>query len=228
MLLKEIKLRANDLPGLQHFYKDVLELPTTHGNGTITIIAGKSLLIFEEAAPETNPFYHFAFNIPSNKFDEALEWMKQKVELLWLEDYNGHIADFVNWHAKSFYFLDPAGNILELIARCDLRDDIQQSFSSAHIRNISEIGIVFPVDRFQTEVDKLMQQFPVLYFNKQPPLRHFKAIGDDEGLFIVVPENRIWFSTKNKESKIFPVDVQFIHNNKTYQLNAGHFISIKN
>ena len=97
---------------------------------SIVATAGKSKLIFEETDIDVNPYYHFAFNIPSNKFEEAFEWMKQKVELLWLEDYKSYIADFVNWHAKSFYFLDPAGNILELIARFDLNDTVEEKFSS--------------------------------------------------------------------------------------------------
>ena len=100
-----------------------MELTTVYSNReSITVTAGKSSLIFEEADAGVNPFYHFAFNIPSNKFEEAFEWMRQKVELLWLDDYKGYVADFVNWHAKSFYFVDPAGNILELISRFDLND----------------------------------------------------------------------------------------------------------
>ena len=35
-----------------------------------------------------------------------------KVPLIWINDYNSEIADFVNWHAKSIYFFDPAGNIV--------------------------------------------------------------------------------------------------------------------
>ena len=112
---------------------------------SITITVGETKLIFEEAAENENPFYHFAFNIPSNKFEQAYEWMKQKVELLWLKDYNGYIADFVNWHAQSFYFKDPAGNILEMIARFDLNDTVEEDFSSMQIRNVSEMGIVFPL-----------------------------------------------------------------------------------
>ena len=91
------------------------------GSG-ITITAGETKLIFEEAQADQNPFYHFAFNIPSNKFEEAYEWAKDKVKLLWLKDYDSFIADFKNWHAKSFYFKDPAGNILEMISRFDLND----------------------------------------------------------------------------------------------------------
>lgn len=219
MLLKEIRLQTNNLSALYNFYKEVLELDTFYsGEKSITVTAGKSGLIFEEANADINPFYHFAFNIPSNKFEEAFEWMKQKVDLLWLDDYKGYIADFVNWHAKSFYFLDPAGNILELIARFDLNDNIDEKFSSNLIRNISEIGLVFPQNSFQHEVDKILTQYHLPYFDKQPPLPQFKAVGDDEGLFVIVPENRVWFSTKNKTSQIFPMHILFIGDDKLNEL----------
>jgi hypothetical protein len=219
MLLKEIQLQTNHLSALHHFYKDVLELNTVYSNKkSIAITAGKSKLIFEKAKGHTNPFYHFAFNIPSNKFEEAFEWMKQKVELLWLDYYKSYIADFVNWHAKSFYFLDPAGNILELISRFALNDILEETFSSAHIRNISEIGLVLSAETFQKDVEQLLLQYPLPYFDKQPPLPQFKAIGNDEGLFIIVPENRIWFSTKNMKSRCFTMEIIFVQKDNLYQL----------
>ena len=219
MILKELRLRTNHLSILYNFYKEVLELPTVYSNEkSITILAGTSKLIFEETSDIDNPFYHFAFNIPSNKFEEAFQWMKKRVELLWLDDYKSDIADFVNWKAKSFYFIDPAGNILELIARFVLKDAVDEKYSPAQIRNVSEIGLVFPIESFQKDVDNFRKLFPIPYFDKQLPLQHFKAIGNDEGLFIVVPENRIWFSTKNKRSQIFPMQISFMENNKLYEL----------
>src|SRR5882757_5131025 len=148
MLLQQIKLQTNHLSALYSFYNDTLELPVKLNANTISITAGKSELIFEGTTKTKNPFYHFAFNIPSNKLDEAFFWMQKKLEILWLDEYNGYIADFKGWHAKSFYFLDPAGNIGELIARFDLEDIARENFSSTQFRNISEIGLVFPDTTF--------------------------------------------------------------------------------
>jgi catechol 2,3-dioxygenase-like lactoylglutathione lyase family enzyme len=221
MLLKEIQLQTNHLSALYHFYKDVLELNTVYSNKkSISIAAGKSFLIFEETTAGINPFYHFAFNIPSNKFEEAFEWIKQKVELLWLDDYKSYIADFVNWHAKSFYFLDPAGNILELIARFDLNDIVDETFSSVHVRNVSEIGLVFPVKSFDSDVNKLLEQYQLSHFDKQPPMPHFRAVGDDEGLFVIVPEDSIWFSTKNTVAKLFAVEINFLQHDVSLELKV--------
>ncbi len=112
MLLKEIRLQTKHLSALYNFYNDVLELPVKYlGEKNISIIAGQSQLIFEVTDDDLNPFYHFAFNIPSNKFEESIQWLQSRVKLLWLNDYKSYVADFVNWHARSVYFLDPAGNI---------------------------------------------------------------------------------------------------------------------
>jgi hypothetical protein len=222
MLLKEIRLQANNVHALYNFYKDVLELPVDYFKGkSISVTAGKSQLIFEETNGIENPFYHFAFNITSNKFEEAFEWMKRKVALLWLDDYKSYIADFTNWNAKSFYFLDTAGNILEMIARFDLNDNAVEKFSSSQIRNVSEIGLVLPEESFDNEVNEFMQRFSLSYFNKQPPKPGFRAIGNDEGLFITVPENRTWYPLKDKPSRILPLYVTFMEDEKMNRFHSN-------
>lgn len=198
MLIKELRLQSINILSLFSFYKENLKLPVFRSGNGITVTAGETKLIFEEAPKDSNPFYHFAFNIPSNKFQEAFEWLKPTVDFLWLNDYNGYIADFKNWHAKSFYFKDPAGNILEIISRFDLNDNVDKPFSATQIRNVSEIGIVFPEKSFDADVKAMMKEYALDHFDKQPPLDHFRALGDDEGLFIVVPENRVWFATEDK------------------------------
>src|SRR5205085_700566 len=105
---------------------------------------------------------------------------------VWISQYNSDIADFVNWHAKSVYFCDPAGNILELIARLDLNNEVDDPFSSLQFLSISEVGMVFGDDKLNKKTEALMQQYDLPYFDKQPPLPQFKALGDDEGLFIIV------------------------------------------
>ncbi len=218
MLLKEIRLQTKHLSALYHFYKDVLHLKVSQSNTeTIAIVAGQTTLIFEATDDTANPFYHFAFNIPANKIEEALQWLQGKVELLWMEEYKSYIANFTNWHARSLYFIDPAGNILELIARFDLNDNASDPFSAEQIRNISEIGLVFNNREFDEHVNKLLYNFQLQYFSKQPPMKHFRATGDDEGLFIVVPQHRNWFPA-NTPCGIFSLSVKFKNNNREHHL----------
>lgn len=117
MQFKEITLQTKNIADLYVFYKNTLQLNVIKPNEkTISVETGTTKLIFEQTNNAQKPFYHFAFNIPSNKIEEALKWLKSKVELLWIEDYENCIAEFTNWNARSIYFLDPGGNIVELIA----------------------------------------------------------------------------------------------------------------
>lgn len=215
MLFQEIRLQTRKLSPLYHFYKDILELFLSEPNDShFTIHTRDTRLIFEEAKNNlAEPFYHFAFNIPSNKVQQAYDWLKERTDLLWIEDYKSHIADFKNWNAKSVYFLDPAGNVAEFIARADLNDVVDEPFSSSHVRSVSEIGLVFPEQRFKQSFEKLMKDHQLTYFAKQPPLESFCAIGDDEGLFIIVPENRSWYPCKDKPAGIFPMQISFSDQN---------------
>jgi hypothetical protein len=218
MEIKKVILQTSALKDLTAFYKELMLLPTEHKDGnTINIRVGQSTLVFKQAVG-ADPFYHFAINIPANKIEEAKAWLLDRVELIWMEDYKSDIADFVNWHAMSVYFYDPAGNIVELIARFDLNNKTSEAFSSTQFLSVSEMGLVFKGDELNNSTDNLLHQYQLSYFDKQPPMPHFKAVGDDEGLFIVVPENRNWYPT-TKPCGIFPMEVQFENAGKVYEVN---------
>src|SRR5947207_4232176 len=139
MRIKKLFLQTSYLKTLEEFYSSILELPSeTIDKKEIVVKIGISDLIFTETK-EAEPFYHFAINIPSNKIEEAKTWLGNKVKLLWMEDYENDIADFVNWHAKSVYFYDPAGNIVELIARFDLDNNVSETFSSRQFLSVNEV-----------------------------------------------------------------------------------------
>ncbi|HLG41379.1 MAG TPA: hypothetical protein VI461_16995, partial [Chitinophagaceae bacterium] len=207
MQIRQLISETSKLEALKHFYENILGLSTESLTGReIKIKIGSTELVFRQAKA-ADPFYHFAINIPANKIEEAKTWLKGKAELIWIDQYKSDIADFTSWHAKSVYFYDPAGNILELIARFDLDNKTNESFSSAQFLSVSEIGLVFKEDELDKRTEALLQQYHLSYFDKQPPLPQFKAVGDDEGLFIIVPENRNWFPT-SKPSGVFSMQVE--------------------
>jgi len=208
MLVKKLVVQTAYLRTLAEFYSSILELQVHEiSEKEIQTNIGSTALVFSETK-ETEPFYHFAINVPANKIEEARTWLNNKVKLLWMNDYKSDIADFVNWRAKSAYFYDPAGNILELIARFDLDNETTKVFSSKQFLSISEVGLVLNQETFESTTNRLLQDYSLSYFAKQPPLPQFRAIGDDHGLFIVVPEHRNWYPT-NKPARIFPMSVQF-------------------
>lgn len=218
MLITEIILQANHLASLKNFYKEVMDLPVSFSDQkTLRVLSGNSVLIFEKNEEIKDPFYHIAFDIPSNKFEKAFEWFKPRVSFLWVYDYKSYIADFTNWNARSFYFYDPSGNILEMIARFDLDDKITKDFTGASVCNISELGIVFSAHHFEHEVASFMKKYSLAFFEKQPPSPNFKVAGDDGGLFIMVPEGRDWAPGTGKKSAIFPISVSFETQNGQFQ-----------
>lgn len=217
MKIKKLVLQTAYLKTLQEFYSSILELPVQSlDENKIAIRIGDSDLIFTETTIK-EPFYHFAINIPANKIEEAKVWLSNKVKLLWIEDYKSDIADFVNWHAKSVYFYDPAGNILELIARFELDNIASEPFSSRQLLSINEVGLVFTDENFEEEVTSLGNSHSLSYFDKQPPLPKFRAMGDDQGLFVIVPEHRNWYPTDNP-SEIFPMSVEFENGGRNFSL----------
>lgn len=208
MQIKELTLYTDNIPAVKDFYGNICSLKVnSDSKNYIEFQAGETVLIFKEDKT-IHPHYHFAFNIPSNKIGEAKEWIKGKAELLPISD-NNYIADFVNWNAKSIYFFDPVGNIVEFISRFDLQIDIEEKFDSSHILNISEMGIV--TNDVTAFTNKLKNKYKVFDFIKSINSDTFSAMGDDKGLFIVVIENRNWYPTKVLSQK-FPFEVKFVNN----------------
>ncbi|MDP4263366.1 MAG: glyoxalase [Bacteroidota bacterium] len=219
MRIKKLIVQTSALKDLTDFYIRLMELPASlSAEKELAIKIGSTELVFQQATA-AGPFYHFAINIPANKIEDARTWIRNRVDLVWIEQYQSDIADFVNWHARSVYFYDPAGNILELIARFDLDTKTSNPFSSGEFLSISEAGLVFPENELEKRTGNLLHQYPLSYFDKQPPLPQFKALGDDEGLLIIVPEGRNWFPT-TRPAGIFPMKILFENGDKKYELKV--------
>jgi len=138
----------------------------------------------------------------------AFRQMSNKVDLLPISE-SSKLADFVNWNAKSFYFYDNNGNILEFIGRNDLPDGDKISFDSSFILSVSEIGL--PVENVKDECEKLIKENRLGYFVKQPPSDTFSVIGQDTGLLIIVPVGRNWYPTTNHRAEAFKIKVVIVN-----------------
>lgn len=193
MKIHEIHLSVPSLSAMQAFYQGVLDLDFQAGAGdSLVFQTGLSQLHFTESATAAGG-YHFAFNIPANQIVAAQAYLTRRgVRILRQPD--GHeIVQFPNWHAQSVYFFDPAGNIVECIARRDLDNDNDRPFGPAAWLAVSEIGIVTS-DVWQWRAEAL-RLYGIGDFDKQPASPGFSALGSDHGLFIVVPTGRQWFMT---------------------------------
>ncbi|MFC0771931.1 VOC family protein [Terrimonas alba] len=200
MNIFEVQLQTANLEETKQFYHSRLGMDLmSSNNNELKISAGLSTLIFTKAN-KNHPFYHFAFNIPPHKFEEAFEWARTTVSLLPVTSGNP-VADFRSWNAKAFYFFDNNNNIVEFIARFDLSHRSDKTFDGSSVVSISEIGLVG--DSAKTYSEQLMTDYGLSYFSRQAPADDFVALGDDNGLFIVVNDQRNWYPTQKKSEKHF-------------------------
>jgi catechol-2,3-dioxygenase len=121
---------------------------------------------------------HFAVNVPPNRFEEAVAWARGQADLI-QDD-----VPFESWRARAAYYFDPAGNLVELIAR-------ERAPGDELLIEVSEVGL--PVADVGAAVDFLEAELSLPHFSGDR--ESFSAVGDDHGLFILVPVGRAWLFT---------------------------------
>jgi len=167
------------LPDLERFYDGMT------GETTLRFRAG-----------EGEPFYHFALLVPGDRFDAAHAWAQERFELL------GGVFDFENWDARAVYFLDPAGNIVELIAHRGLEENGREGeFGAGEIVGFSELGLVGNrADRLRT------LDLPLWSGTIDDPDR-LAFVGEKGRTLILVEEGRGWLPT-GRPAEIHPVEFE--------------------
>jgi catechol 2,3-dioxygenase-like lactoylglutathione lyase family enzyme len=118
--IKETCLYIHNLEQAKSFYHDVLELPIIAYVEAKHIFfrAGSSVLLCfnpSDSRHKTSPpahyaegKQHFAFEVRTEDFEDSKAWLEAK---------GIRITDTVTWKsgAKSYYFEDPEGNVLEIL-----------------------------------------------------------------------------------------------------------------
>ncbi len=212
MNLNNIEILTKELKATKDFYENVLNLPVTEWDSkSISIKIGSSTLKFKESLKNEKSIYHLAFNIPENKLSEVIKWCGNRIELIKKED-AVLIAEFETWNANAIYFYDNNDNLLEFIARKDLNNSQTETFSSKQILNISEIGIV--TDNPLEFGNQLLQNYGLTLFEKNQNSEIFTAVGDDNGLLIIVKTNRNWYPTETPVKSNW-TKIELSHKNKS-------------
>jgi catechol 2,3-dioxygenase-like lactoylglutathione lyase family enzyme len=216
MKIVALELLTANLEETAAFYHKKMGLAVLSTNkSTVSFAAGSTKLTFKYSK-NTQAAYHFAFDIPNNKLFEAFDYMGKEVEILDVITQE-KIADFYNWDAKSFYFYDNNGNVVEFIARYCLNNESDAAFDGTSIVSISEIGFVAKdVSVFSEE---LFAKYTLSVFLKQPKLDKFIVLGTDTGLFILSAENRNWYPTE-KKCQSFRTKVVFEHNGIIHEMEV--------
>ena len=179
-------------PGLPAFYRDVLGLPLDGD----AIRTGETLLRFE---PEDGgAFYHFALLVPGDRFDAALAWAREQVELL------GDVFDFDPWDGRAVYFHDPAGNIVELIAHQALEQNGRSGdFGADELVGISELGIVGHPPELLRSLEAVGLE---LWDGSVDGKNRLAFVGEQGRTLILSPPGRGWMPT-GRPAEPHPVEV---------------------
>ncbi len=216
MNIISIELATNDLQAQRDFYSNLLELPVELSSERLKVQAGKTTLVFTQADFGFDGAYHFAFNIPENQIQAAKEWLSKKIDLLYDEN-RLDVFDFSNWNAHSLYFKDAAGNILEFIARHDLKNSAEGDFDGSQILSVSEIGL--PSEDVIAFAKQLCERMNLSVFHGEPSAT-FTPVGDDHGLFILPSVNRIWYPNTGVPARLLPIKMKVESNGREFEIRG--------
>jgi catechol 2,3-dioxygenase-like lactoylglutathione lyase family enzyme len=195
---------ARSLPALADFYGASLGMPLLEQTPASSAVAvGETRLEF--LASPVEPFYHFALLAPGNRFDEVLEWVTERTELLPDRDTGEVVFDFANWAAKACYFHDPAGNIVELIAHRGIGETrAQGSFAAGELLGVSELGLVGdPAAIASVLAHRLGLE---LWDGTIEVEGRLAFVGERARTLILCPAGRPWLPT-GRPAEAHPVDV---------------------
>ncbi|WP_440881593.1 VOC family protein [Tenacibaculum sp. C7A-26P2] len=209
--IRELKIYTKNLEGQFKFYSKIIGLKVIdYSENYTTFQIGNSRI--QMVKSDISHPYHLAINIPCNREHEALKWLKERVEILKVG--LNEIQDFRSWNAKAIYFYDLDNNIIEFIARKNIKNKSKTKFSADSLLEISEIGI--PVNSIEKIFRKIHRTTGMKKFDGD--FEKFCAIGDENGLFISINKKvKSWFPTGDKAySATF--EIRFIEKGYNYEL----------
>ncbi|HWJ79470.1 MAG TPA: glyoxalase [Niallia sp.] len=199
------KLKTHKLEDTKHFYKHILGFSIENEKpNSFQIQLGRSSIEFNDQDVVGEPYYHFACDIPSNQFLEAKKWVMSKTNLL-TENGADEIA-FTFSVAKSFYFEDPAGNIIEFIASLEDNPPSDIPFSLESIQKLSEMSLVV---HDKMSVANLLKKNKIVDRNDSEITSDslsFMSDNKSKVYLLLAEPNRKWLFS-DKKSKVFPIDI---------------------
>jgi catechol-2,3-dioxygenase len=195
MQIVSIELETDQVDRMRAFYTTTLAFPLCEASASaFAFRAGTTLVRFVTGAG--TPCYHFAFDVREDRLHVGMQWLNARGIDLITHDGNA-LIDHEEWNAHACYFRDPAGNIVEFIARhrlANARGSEAAPFDGADITCVSEIG--WPVDDVYAQIDRLERELGLEIW-RSPRSDQFTAMGGEDGLLIVVPIGRPWFPTSD-------------------------------
>ncbi|WXF90107.1 hypothetical protein WDV91_11725 [Curtobacterium flaccumfaciens pv. flaccumfaciens] len=197
MDIRQVQLATRSLSDTARFYER-LGCPVEIVDATVRIVVGSTLLVFREL-PEMTGALHLAMTIPTGTFEAAKAWIAGLTTVLGTDDQD-EFEGPPNWNSRSVYFEGPDQQLLELIERRDLPGDVGEN-TAVPLVSVSEVGV--PVPDVLGAVEALRRAGLEPYAN--PSGESFSAVGDVDGLVILVSPDRRWFPTGDRSPSSAPV-----------------------
>ncbi|GAA0337763.1 hypothetical protein GCM10008967_30030 [Bacillus carboniphilus] len=212
MYFKSVTLSTSKLEALKNFYVDTLGIEmVTENEGEFSLKIGRSELTFVSCSSNHNPFYHFAITISGEHFSQAKKWAQSKVQLNKEDNEDEVYFKFLDAH--SFYFEDPAGNVVEFIGRNSMNAD-QSSFSMKSLLDLSEVNIT--VEDVLDKGRAMLQEGFSEIFNQPLEPDSLNFLGNRDAYFLLGPVGRTWYFS-NQLAESHPV---------TVELDTGRVVSL--
>ncbi|MFD1885882.1 hypothetical protein [Paenibacillus wenxiniae] len=217
--IKQLTLYTAPFHRMLEFYTKVLGEDHVHQQAdAFTITLKESQIQFRTAAGETNPFYHVAINIAANHFQAAKTWLSRFGELL--TENGSDQAYFKFLDAYSCYIEDPAGNIIELIARQQAAPVLDVPFSPAQLLSIGEINIT---THDVQQAALLLKQASLPVELDQMETTGLNFVGEQDMFLLLGPVGRRWFFSK-QVSVIYPLHIEWSTGASLSVLDTGELV----
>ncbi|KEO84239.1 VOC family protein [Tumebacillus flagellatus] len=185
MKFRHVTFFTNVVREMQEFYTNVLQMPLEAESETrFTVRAGATLVTFEETVDDV-PFYHFAFALNTEFFEEMKARVTERTPLLGKNGYTLFQSQI--WHtSEQIYFDDPQRNVVEILGlpqKTEVSSDkwIRLLEVGRPVRNVTEFV-----------ASEEAQAWPTIFRAESDT---FSFYGDTSGVFVVVQEGRPWFPT---------------------------------
>lgn len=203
-----LTLQVDAAADLHWFYVHHLGLEETeqsNDHDLISLRVGKTVWRFAPALSYETPFYHFALLVPGNRFEAARAWLTERSDVLADRDTGHSTFEFDDWDALACYCLDPAGNIVEIIAHRGLGEtDATGAFEPGEILGFSELGLVVP-DKVAAASQLASETGLEVWDGELDDPERLVFLGERGRTLILSPPGRGWLPTR-RPAELHPVD----------------------
>ena len=202
MIIHAVTLPARDTAEVAAAYRG-FGFPVRVTDDAADVQIGPTRLRFAHD-PDYLGAHHLAFTIPTGTFAAARAWIGERAEVI-APDGRDEFAGPGTWDSRSCYFRGPDAQVLELIERRALAPEARVTgpFRASDVVAVSEVGIV--VDDVPAAVALLEGAGLRPYGDFGTDV--FAAVGDVEGLVILVARGRAWVPEGTQIAADVPVVV---------------------